>query len=234
MPNVGKILNTVSEAKKLSRPYIGVKLAPKTVELLYNLLRPLLFKNASKEQSWALWTLFKPLANRVLTQEHIVSLVCRALTFQGYIRAGMEPPLWEGDKVSATFCCTGIRPEQTRKGKQYYKVYLACIDGLPSGLYFEVVLSSNLMAYILGKYLGISFKAYNSPAEELAGCIFTADVKEDVYKTELSNYKASAKMKEHNKKLAERRISPVKCKQAQIPCASCKKTRLQCPLAVWK
>ena len=96
---------------------------------------------------------------------------------------------------------------------------------------FKVSLGCNMLEYLLGKQFGVSFRKYNAAAEEIAGCVFKCTVSEDTAGVYLADFSAAQAMKDHNRKLAEMRVNPRKCKTPAMPCASCTKTRAQCILA---
>jgi hypothetical protein len=148
---------------------------------------------------------------------------------------GSEPSLWTGTKAFSIMKCTGVAPcNKVDKGRRYLTVHLFCLAGDPAGLRFTVDLSENYLVYMLGKKLGMSFKKYNCEAGDIAGCIFKCTVEQGTDKTTIGDIDATQKMKDMNKKLIGSRLSMLKCKTPNIACTSCKKTRKQCLLAVWK
>ena len=125
----------------------------------------------------------------------------------------------------------GIEHDTAVKGKRRLLLHLMCMLGEPAGLIFKVSLGCNMLEYLLGKQFGVSFRKYNAAAEEIAGCVFKCIISEDTAGAYMSDFSAAQAMKDHNRKMAEMRINPRKCKTPVMPCASCTKTRAQCILA---
>lgn len=187
-----------------------------------------------KNSRYAAWNLFLMFDKTIIDKLTVLRLAAMLIEFKDTIKAGIAPTLWQGEKTRASMLCLGVNPAPNTKGKRSLVVSLICMQGTPAGLLFKVVLSCNLIEYILGKKLGVSFKKYNAVAEELAGCVFRCMVSEDTSRSYLSDYDATASMKKHNKNLAEARCSLNKCKTPLIPCSVCKKKRNECNKAVWR
>lgn len=216
------------------KQYIGDKMKEEQVDDFFKKTINIYLPKASEESKYCAWSFYKLLKNRKIDEETLLSLSSMLVYFKPEIKAGIFPKLWPGDETKATMLCLGVSPSQAQNKKRMLDVYLMCISGWPAGLYFQVTLSGNLLEYILGKKLGVSYKKYNAVAEEIAGCIFNCTVSEDTSKSYLSNYTATPAIKKHNIRLAEARNSFTKCKTPLMPCSSCKKRRNECNKAVWR
>lgn len=214
--------------------YSNEKLSEDRVAELFSNTANILLPKADKSQLWALFSCYDYLRNRIATPDLMRNLIYRIYSYLDDIKAGISPSLWDGTKTRAFMLVTSVAPAPELKGKRRLLVRMVCIYGKAAGLTFEKELSCNLLEYIMGKYLGVSFKKFNAPAEEITGCMFGCFVEESSASTVISEYCANSYMKEHNKKLAEARASFKKCKTPLLPCARCKKTRKECRLAVWK
>lgn len=193
----------------------------------------ILLPKASKEQRWAAWNCFSHLAGKRCSSYRLHACVCRAAAGLHYIKEGQIPPLWDGTKTDAVMQCTGVSRIQNST-KPRLQVHTLCLLGAPAGLHFKVSLSDALLEYVLGKYLGLSFRKFCPAAPEITGCIFKCKVAENSFECTFSDYDANSTMQEMNKKLAEARLSPRKCKTAQLACHLCRKKVGECALAVWK
>lgn len=213
--------------------YPEVIINKETIGELYTQVKQELIPKATDEQAWALYETFKFLENKKATPDNLRCCFYRIFSSLDQIKAGISPSYWTGNSTQAYLLVEHVSPAPSRNNKQYLILHLVCLAGEPAGLHFQVTLSRNLIEFILGKKLGVSFKKYNAPAEEIAGCIFKCNITEDVASASLSEYDANSYMKKHNQKLAEARVSLKKCKTPMLPCANCKKTRKECKLAVW-
>lgn len=232
---LSKLSTILSKAREIYLTLEEGKLTEESVVYIFNSMKDKYFsKPPTDEQSWALWSIFKPLIGLKPTKDLVLGTCCRAAANLHLIKLGIEPPLWGGEKTKATMLCTGVSSLPSNRGKKRLCMELFCLQGAPAGLSFSVPVTANMLEYILGKKLGMSFKAYNCEAEEITGCIFSVDVEENSYETSISEYSATAKMQELNKKLADSRRHMLKCATPLLPCSACRKTKDACALAVWK
>ena len=214
--------------------YAGEVLQDVRLAGLFNAVMNEILPNSTEEQRWAAWQVFQGMQDKKLSKQQLQSAVCRVAGGLHYIKEGLPAPLWNGHPAFATMQCLGVEHDTESIKKRRLILYLLCLLGEPAGLFFQVSLSCNMLEFIMGKRLGLSFRKYNCPAEEISGCIFTCIVEEDAHKVLLSEYGAGQTVKNLNRALAEARLEPRKCKTPSVPCAVCKKTRKECPLAVWK
>lgn len=191
------------------------------------------FKLGSTEEISAAFSVVKRWLNHKVDRDTLVNIVLRIFSGMAYIKAGVAPFLWKGEPTTALMYVTGVRESYVLKGRPMLALEMKCLQGPPAGLNFHISLGRNLLEYIQGKFLGLSFKKYNSPAEHIAGCYFLCTVVEDITGPRLSDFNATDSIKKMNRALAEQRLSLTKCSTAQIECAQCKKSRKECKLAVW-
>lgn len=192
-----------------------------------------LFKFNTEDSKWAASTIMDPYAGAVLTDSLLTSIVCRLLSFKQQIKSGIAPSLWEGARTRAVMFCNGVSPAPEAK-KPSLKLSLMCLLGEPAGLLFEVTISRLYLEYALGKFLGLSFKVYNSPAECISGSFFQCLVEEDTAGAAVTDISATETMKKLNREKMEARLGLLKCRTPQLDCWSCPKKRKECRLAVWK
>lgn len=227
----GKLIKLLKATAPISKQFENEVLRDQRLAELFSCVAKVVLPKATEPQRWALWQCFKGLKDVRVTHRHIVSCVCRAAANMHYIHEGIAPFYWDGNRTAAVMNCLGIEQDVAAKGKRRLIVHLMCLLGEPAGLMFKVSLGCNMLEYLLGKQFGVSFRKYNAAAEEIAGCVFKCIISEDTAGAYMSDFSAAQAMKDHNRKLAEMRINPRKCKTPVMPCASCTKTRAQCILA---
>jgi len=227
-----KLLKLIDSADKKLRVNYGSTLDAPLLGQLRGALNKL-FKFPTRDAAWAADHIINQYMGRSFSKDILVSVVCRIFSYRGMLWAGVPPPLWDGYKYYTVMLCTGVSQALEAK-KPSLKVHMKCLIGDPAGLDFTVTLSRAYMEYLLGKELGLSYRSYNASAEYFTGCFFKCLVEEDNTGPRVAEITATAKMKELNKKKADARLSLSKCDTPQLDCAFCKKTKKDCPLAVWK
>lgn len=231
---ITKLRSILQRAGPRYQNMIGETLSGETLTAFFGVMAEVMLKKGTDEQRWAMWACVEQYRKSKLTKLLGSAITCRLAAGLHLIEAGIVPPLWEGNKTEAVMQCIGVSPDLDSKKKRRLIVHLLCLLGDPAGTTLKTSLSSNMLEYILGKKLGLSYRVYNAAAEEISGCCFKCMVSADSYEAVLSDYDASETMKKMNKALAEARLSLTKCKTASVPCSVCRKTLSECSLAVWR
>ena len=187
----------------------------------------------TEEGKWAAYSMIAPYKGTVITQKLLTSLICRLVSFKQQLKSGIVPSLWEGNKARAVMFCNGVLPAKEVK-KPSLELSMLCLLGEPAGLDFKVPISRVYLEYALGKFLGLSYKKYEAPAECISGSFFECLVEEDTTGAHISDIDATEVMKKLNREKMEARLSFTKCKTPQLECWACRKKRKECKLAVWK
>lgn len=231
MIELNKLLKVLEKACAATEEIQGQILDDITVDRLSCWLLPLMHYK-DNDSRWAAHSLIVPYKGQTLTRQLLISLVCRMFHFKCEIKAGISPTLWKGNKTEAVMYCNGVSKVAAKRPS--LQLYMTCLLGAPAGLSFTATLSRNYLEYALGKFLGLPFRAYNSPAEFIGGCYFQCLVEEDTTGARIADLSATDTMKKLNKKLADARLSLRKCNHPQLDCSLCPKKRKECPLSPWK
>lgn len=230
-----KVLKKLCELNPIVVSFVGEVLSEDRINEFFNKTIGQILKSPTKDQVTAAYTCYKVLnTGRPSRKLKLQAVLIRTMANLHLISEGLPPSFWDGSRTSAIMQCFAVEPDKERTNKKYLIVSLICLSGYPAGLMFKVSLSANMLEYVLGKKLGLSFKKYNAAAEEISGCLFKCNIQEDMESTVITDWDASASMKEANQKLAEERLKLNKCKTPNLPCSVCRKTRAECRLAVWK
>ena len=231
MIELTRLLKVLRKAHSLQLPIDEVIDAPNLGILQQSL--PDLAGLKSEESKWAAFSIMEPYRGVILTRELLTSLLCRFVSFKQQMKSGVVPSLWEGNRARAVMFCDGVSIAKEAK-KPSLELSMFCLLGEPAGLSFKATISRVYLEYALGKFLGLSFKKYEAPAECIAGSFFQCQVDEDTTGAHITDIDATEVMKKLNRERMEARLAFTKCKTPQLECWTCRKKRKECRLAVWK
>ena len=231
MLELTRLLKLIQKVQTLSMP-IDEIIDESNLSILQKVL-PELVGLKSEDSKWAAFSIMEPYKGAVLTRELLTSLLCRFVSFKQQMKSGVVPSLWEGNRTKAVMFCNGVSPAKETK-KPSLELSLFCLLGEPAGLRFKTNISKVYLEYALGKFLGLSFKKYEAPAECISGSFFQCLVDEDTTGARITDIGATEVMKKLNREKMEARLAFTKCKTPQLECWTCCKKRKECRLAVWK
>ena len=171
------------------------------------------------------------LLDKSLTEQLIRANVARAIANWHFIYEGMTIPEWDGTKIDAHIVFIGIRNVRVSAGERAkFMAEVKLKTGLSAGIILCVVLYDAAIYRFLDRYSGT--RSFDCPAEEISGMEARVIISLKGGQATIHQWDCTTAQREHNKKLAEFRTDVAKCR-LQIPCNTCNKTILECPLAVW-
>lgn len=234
MTRLETLTDRLSKAKELAPAFAGVPFDEKELVGMCRACSKLCLPAKGKldgQQALALQQSLEHLRGREHTEEIIYLNMYRVLANWEFIREGVRIPVWQGEPITADVIFIGVRLLSNKPGEMpRYHLDVRLKTGISAGIICGVALKTEAMQLFLDRISGCA--KYNCTVEEIAGMQTRAVVSMTAGKLRFHSWKCTDEQKRKNRKLAELRGDPNKCRKKNM-CNTCKCDINECPLAVW-